>query len=575
VNEAVVETSACILVVDDVRGTLEIFEELLGGLGHEVHTAQTGERALELLAEREFHLLLTDINLPSMSGLEVMRCAKNRYPDVCVIVFTGNVSADTAIDALRHGAYDYVQKPFDLWEVSQIISKGLERRRLAIENRVLLDSLNKANAELQRHEEVLREKVRIATRQMHMLYEIGQQISRTLSLDSTLGVILEKAVQLSDSESGLLYLAADGDAGFQCALARGLAVPAPEQVRVFPGKGIVGRAIERGTPVEEEITEPIEDLGFDATALRGRTVLVVPLLSQSVPLGTLVVVSPRERRFADGVQRMLVLFAAQAAIAITNAQVYEKTRELDRLKSEFVAVVSHEVRTPLTSIKGSLELLSDERYFPVLPRQKELLTICAANVDRLVTLISDILDFSKMEANRLTMQIEPSDLRTILFDVTDQIASLAQQKSQTVVLNLPEKLPSVLADPARILQVMTNLLGNAVKFSESGTTITVETLELPDAMQVSVRDEGPGIEPRDIQKLFMKFQQLDGGTTRKAGGTGLGLVISKGIIEQHGGRIWVESAPGKGSTFSFTLPLADEAPQDRDGETNAEIQEAA
>src|SRR5207249_6652476 len=128
---------------------------------------------------------------------DVMRVAKSRSPDVCVIVVTGNVSAATAIDALRHGAYDYLQKPFDLWEVSQIISKGLERRRLAIENRQLLDSLNKANEELQRHEEVLREKVRVATTQMRVLYDIGQQISSTLSLDRTLGVILEKAVQLS------------------------------------------------------------------------------------------------------------------------------------------------------------------------------------------------------------------------------------------------------------------------------------------------------------------------------------------------------------------------------------------
>jgi len=135
---APLEAPARILVVDDIRETLEIFVELLEGTGHTVATAQTGEQAIAALDREEFHLVLTDINLPSLSGLDVMRHAKGLYPDVCVIVVTGNASASTAIDALRHGAYDYVQKPIDLWEVSQIIAKGLERRRLAIENRLLL-----------------------------------------------------------------------------------------------------------------------------------------------------------------------------------------------------------------------------------------------------------------------------------------------------------------------------------------------------------------------------------------------------------------------------------------------------
>ncbi len=563
-TESRTDPPARILLVDDAREALDVLVELLQGLGYDIETASTGEEAMALLATHEFELVLTDIRLPEATGLDVMRFAKTRDPEICVIVVTGSVSVATAVDALRHGAYDYVQKPFDLWDVSQIIAKGIERRRLAIENRVLLASLNKANEEVQQHEEVLREKVRVATGQMRTLYEIGQQISRTLSLDRTLGVILEKAVDLSSAAAGLLHLRSETEASFVCPLAHGLgAFPSTEAPgalpethgRILPGRGLVGRVAAGGGPLRERLADPLADLGIEAPDMNGRAALVVPLTSQGVIIGTLAVLGTEGREFTGDDETVLVLFAAQAAIAIANAQLYERTLELDRLKSEFVAVVSHEVRTPLTSIKGSLELLGDHSLFELSAPQRELFAICTTNVDRLVTLISDILDFSRMESSRLPMQIEPIDLASLLREATNRVRTLTTQKGQTLVLRFPDMLPPVLADAGRIVQVLTNLLGNAVKFGGDGTAIAVETLELPDALQVSVSDEGPGIDPQDVPKLFRKFQQLDSSTTRKAGGTGLGLVISKGIVEQHGGRLSAEPNTPKGMTFRLQLPL--------------------
>ncbi len=552
-----------ILLVDDARATLDALRDLCQDeLGLDVETAASGAAAMRALGAAAYDVVLTDIQLPEVSGMEVLRYARQSSPDACVIVITGAATTETAIDALRHGAYDYLQKPFDLYDVAQSITRGLERQRLERENRALVADLNRANHELQRQEEALQEKVRHATRQLRLLYDVAQEITRTLSLDRTLGAILEKALEVSAAEAGLLYLTGDTEESLSFALARGIGslpahVPAVPATDGSAMEALRSRAVIGGRAVASH-----PDLGFALPEFDGRDQLVVPLVTPEKCHGVLAVLAATDQRFSDDDRAALVLFAAQASIAIANAQVYEKTRELDRLKSEFVAVVSHEVRTPLTSIKGSLELLSDERFFHLNDRQRELFGICAANVDRLVTLISGILDFSKMEANRLTLDIAATQLHGVLHDVAQHLQPLATTRGQTVRVHSHAGLPLVAVDAHRIGQVLTNLVGNALKFSPDNSEVVIESFELPDAVQIAVRDHGPGIDPRDQSKLFQKFTQLDSRSTRRVGGTGLGLSICKGIVEQHGGRIWVESALGKGSTFAFTLPLAEDVQHD-------------
>jgi len=250
----------------------------------------------------------------------------------------------------------------------------------------------------------------------------------------------------------------------------------------------------------------------------------------------------------------LRMLASQATIAIDNAKLYERTKELDRLKSEFVAVVSHEVRTPLTSIKGSLELLSDDRFLQLPPPQKELLGICQANTERLIALINDILDFSKLEASKLPMTMERIEVGAVLTEAVENIRNLAAMRKVKIDLSVDDSAGAIEADSMRVGQVITNLVGNAIKFSPEGAHVEVFASGDESVVTVSVKDYGRGIAPRDTNRLFQRFAQLDSSTTRKAGGTGLGLVISKGIVEQHGGKIWVESALDQGSTFSFSLP---------------------
>jgi signal transduction histidine kinase len=251
---------------------------------------------------------------------------------------------------------------------------------------------------------------------------------------------------------------------------------------------------------------------------------------------------------------LLPQLAGMASIAIRNVRAYEKTRELDRLKSEFVAVVSHEVRTPLTSIKGSLEILTDQRYFDVSKSQGELLEISRANVERLEQLVNDILDFSKLESGRLSTTFEEIRPEILLESAVRTMHSLASRNQIQVQLDIDGSLPVVWADELRLTQVVNNLLANGIKFSPQGSKIQIHASEEDGGLRVDVADSGIGIASEDIPKLFLKFQQLDSSNTRKAGGTGLGLVISKGIVEEHGGRIWVESEKGEGSTFSFWIP---------------------
>jgi signal transduction histidine kinase/DNA-binding response OmpR family regulator len=546
-----------ILVVDDEEDLLNVFRDLFSQRGESIDTARTGEEAVDKLQNNTYEVVISDINLPGISGLEVLRVAKKENTNACVIMITGFASASSAITALREGAYDYITKPFDLWEVSQIVDRGVEAHRLAAENKRLLQDLKVANASLQSQEEHLKEEVKKATRHLSTLYEIGMEVSSSLNLKRTLVLIVERAKQLMQARACLLFLADEEGEEFAGEVSAGIEGERFVGMTIKLGEGIVGGVARAAKPVIRPNIEP--NIGNETEpllAVGAKEALVVPLIHKGCVIGAIAAIDKGGEGFMPQDQDLLMLFGSQAAIAISNAQLFEKTRELDRLKSEFVAVVSHEIRTPLTSIKGSLELLSDEKFFPLTDSQKELLFICHANTDRLIFLINDILDFSRIESSKLTMTFKPFNAVTTIRESVDGIRRLAEQASIIVKTKLPQNDLTMYGDEFRIGQVITNLLSNAVKFSEAGGEIVVSAAQKDAVVEVCVQDSGKGIAAEDVPKLFHKFQQLDSSPTRKAGGTGLGLVICKGIVEQHGGKIWLDSTPDVGSKFYFTIPKA-------------------
>jgi signal transduction histidine kinase len=235
-------------------------------------------------------------------------------------------------------------------------------------------------------------------------------------------------------------------------------------------------------------------------------------------------------------------------------RLYRQLEEASRHKSEFLANTSHELRTPLNAILGYTELIQDNIYGDVPAKIREILERVQSNGRHLLGLINDVLDLSKIEAGQLTLSIADYSIKEVVQTVVTATESLADEKKLLLKTDIAEDLPPGEGDERRITQALLNLVGNAIKFTETGE-VAVQASAVNGAFQVAVADTGPGISATDQQRIFEEFQQIDSSSTRKKGGTGLGLAISKKIIELHGGRIWVESELGRGSVFRFTLPV--------------------
>lgn len=236
-----------------------------------------------------------------------------------------------------------------------------------------------------------------------------------------------------------------------------------------------------------------------------------------------------------------------------------KLEEALRIKSDFTSMVSHELRTPLTAIKESITLVLDGTAGTASSRQKELLDIAKRNVDRLARLINNVLDFQKLESGIFEFNIQENDINEVIRDVSETMDPLTKENGIDFSIKLGEGLPKIKFDKDKIIQVTTNLVNNAIKFTQAGGKVVVSTkrerIGNAESALISIHDTGPGIKKEEMPKLFQKFSVLGSENTRKTGGTGLGLAISKEIVEKHGGKIWVESELGKGSIFHFTLPL--------------------
>jgi signal transduction histidine kinase len=248
-------------------------------------------------------------------------------------------------------------------------------------------------------------------------------------------------------------------------------------------------------------------------------------------------------------------------LAIQNARLFNeiqiKGHQLEvasQHKSLFLANMSHELRTPLNAILGYTELILDSIYGDVPPQMCEVLERVQSNGKHLLGLINDVLDLSKIEAGQLTLSLDDYSIKDVVHNVFTVVEPLATEKNLALKVELPNDLPTAHGDERRLTQVLLNIVGNAIKFTDSGE-VAIKAAARNGAYTLSVRDTGPGIDPADQTKIFEEFQQADNSSTKKKGGTGLGLSIARRIVAMHGGRIWVESELGAGSTFFFEVPV--------------------
>jgi len=299
-----------------------------------------------------------------------------------------------------------------------------------------------------------------------------------------------------------------------------------------------------------------------------RSVIAVPLLLQEQAIGAVVLYGDKPYQVSRRDTFLLSTAAIQTAMAIQNALLFAEVKDknaalerLNHLKSQFLATVTHELRTPLHSIisYGAL-LLEGFVEGGLTAEQEEHIQFMVRRAEDLSRLVDDMLDLSKIEADRLEVKVEPMALEPSLMEVVNQLKPMANNKGLRLTLEMDGALPLVLADSQRLRQVVINMVSNALKFTEKGgITIQCSLLERYDMLRIAVSDTGIGISPAALDYIFEAFRQADGSTTRRFGGTGLGLTIARKLIELQGGEVFVESTVGRGSTFSFTLPVASAA----------------
>jgi len=405
-----------------------------------------------------------------------------------------------------------------------------------------------------------------ALEQQTAISEILRVISSSpADVAPVLDAVAERAMRICESYDARIFLV-DGDA-LRYAAGRG-EIRGPElgDTRPLDRGLVIGRAVLDRAPVHIEdllAGEAEFPLGWTQAVKMGhRTTLAVPLLRETRGLGAILLRRKEVRPFTEKQIALLKTFADQAAIAIQNARLFreiqEKSAQLEvanKHKSEFLANMSHELRTPLNAIIGFSEALGERMFGELNDKQSDYLKDIHESGKHLLSLINDILDLSKIEAGRMELEVSSFNLPGALANAMTLIRERAQRHSIGLGLEVDPKLGEFQADERKFKQIMLNLLSNAVKFTPDGGKVDVSARKFDGKVEVAVRDTGIGIAPEDQAAVFEEFKQVGRDRMRKAEGTGLGLALTRRFVELHGGAIRLESAPGKGSTFTVELPL--------------------
>ena len=429
---------------------------------------------------------------------------------------------------------------------------------IAIENVRLFQELQARTRELAR-----------SVGELKALGEVGQAVSSTLDLETVLTRIASHAVQLSGTDGGAIYEFDEQSQQFLLRATDQMEEELINALRASPprlGQGALGRAATTREPVEvpnileeqaytERTREVLSRFGFRAS-------LAIPLLREDRIIGGLVVRRKSPGAFQPEVVDLLKTFATQSALAIQNARLFreieDKSRQIEaanRHKSEFLANMSHELRTPLNAIIGFSEVLGERLFGELNEKQAEYTEDILTSGRHLLSLINEILDLSKVEAGRMELELATFDLPLAIDNARTFVRERATKHGITLDVAVDERLGEFVGDERKIKQILLNLLSNAVKFTPEVGRIGIKARQVDGAVEISVSDTGIGIAPEDQPKIFEEFRQVGGDYAHKVEGTGLGLTLAKKFVELHGGRIWVESEVGKGSTFTFRLPL--------------------
>ena len=496
-----------------------------------IHVVSTREQFTQALRSSSYDVVLADYSLPGWSGMEALEILQGEGRDIPFILVSGTLGEEFAVECLKKGASDYVLK-------DRLARLPFAVRR-ALEDRSARQERQRAQEEVRRLKEELEQRVVERTAQLEaanreLAAEIGE---RKLAVGALAQLQQQTELILNSAGDGILRLDLEG----RCTFAN----PAAERMLGYSAEEFIGRdphaltrhALPDGTPCRSE---------------------ECPIYA-ALKLGVVGHADGHILQRKDGTPLALDLLATpitehgQVVGAVHLLRDVSERRAMEKLKEEFVSIVSHELRTPLTAIRGALGLLAGGDLASHAERGRRMLEIAVSNTDRLARLVNDILDSERLELSSAAF-VRRNCLATTL---VEQAVDLMRPMAEVAGVRLEAEAEAVAAcvDPDAILQTLTNLLSNAIKFSPAGSTVRLEVRQQDGQAVFRVSDQGHGIPADKLESIFGHFQPVDASDSRRRGGTGLGLSICRSIVRRHDGRIWAQSEPGRGSTFTFTLPL--------------------
>ena len=529
-------TKGNILVADDEPEVLELCLRVLEREGYSVWGADQGREAVSLGKQHKYDLLLTDIHMPDITGLDVAQTIKQIDPDITCVTMTGFGTMDVAIEALKLGIDEFIVKPFGPNELIMAVNKALEKKRLQRENARLVALIP--------------------------LFELNKTFMTTVDEQGLLHRVADIARQETKADRASLLLLRQEN---QDKTAFHTRVTSPEtessdsqqEIEAAVARRVV---LSRAAVSYPESVDEVDPAGTSVGAVMSHVLQATPLLVKDRLIGVLVVTKERrDRGFGPSDRELLSVLGGQAAIAIENARLfeeiqraYDELKELDRLKSEFINIAAHELRTPLAILLGYAGILKEE----IAETQREYVQTILNNGMRLNSIIDDLLNLRNLETGHIELTVQEFSVADAINEALAELRLLIQDKHHSATADVQMGLPKARTDRRKFDLILFNLISNAVKFTPPSGRIHITGRQAGGFFEIAVADNGVGIAPGDIDRIFTRFYQTEHSLTREHGGMGLGLSIAKGMAEFLGGEIKVESEPGKGSRFTFTIPQA-------------------
>ncbi len=492
------ETKPKIIVIDDEAIMRDGSSRILTKGAMDVVTAENGEAGLALVKEApgEFDVMLLDLMMPGMSGMEVLEQVREIAPSLLVIVVTGYATVDTAVEAMKKGAYDFIPKPFTPDQLRIVVHRALEKKALEEEARRFRKEAEKS------------------------LKDVAKEKSKTHTI-------------INSMTDGVLVVDRDGSVALlNPAASRFLSVSA-----------------------DEAIGKPVENIGVEDLSSVIRDVLEKAMENLS-GVSRELQVNPEEREIFLRCHAVPVRDEEGALLGgVAVLQDITQLKELERMKADFVAMVTHELRAPVAAIEQQLTVILKGLAGEINERQARMLGRAKERAKGLLDLVKDLLDLSKIEAGMQVQVMEPVDIGGLLSKVVDLMQTQAEQKGLTLKFELEEGLPPVNADASNMEGVFTNLISNAIKYTPEGGRVQVTGRKEGAYIRIDVEDTGIGISEKDLPRIFERFYRVKTEKTRQIVGTGLGLSIVKQVVDAHLGTIDVKSVENQGTCFTVKLPV--------------------